>query len=181
MAGWWDLAAGHDAPARDAGDHGVSVFTGLGYGVVHGNRGGENCPPALRGGRRGTGRGHVRHRGFTEAERLFGEARTLAEQDVDRESEALAVGGLGMTHHHRNLARLVAGLAVADADVAAEEELMRHALNRLVMVSCQQGRLRRLPHPQRLVTRPSATSIRRFVATAPSIRRSCVTSSSVPG
>jgi len=34
---------------------------------------------------------------------------------------------------------------------------------------------------QRLVTRPPATSIRRLVATASSIRRSCVTSRSVPG
>jgi tetratricopeptide (TPR) repeat protein len=65
---------------------------------------------------------------FTEAERLFGEARTLAEQDGDREAEALAVGGLGMTHHYRNIAKLVGGLAPADADVAAEEELMRRAL-----------------------------------------------------
>ena len=41
---------------------------------------------------------------FTEAERLFGEARTLAGCDGDREAEALAVGGLGMTLHHRNIA-----------------------------------------------------------------------------
>ncbi|HEX9542902.1 MAG TPA: hypothetical protein VGA04_32685 [Streptosporangiaceae bacterium] len=66
---------------------------------------------------------------FTEAERLFSEARTLAERDGDRETEALAVGGLGMTHHYRNIAKLIGGgLAPADADVAAEEELMRRAL-----------------------------------------------------
>ena len=65
---------------------------------------------------------------FTEAERLFGEALTLAGQDGDREAEALAVGGLGMTHHYRNIAKLVGGDAPADVDVAAEEELMRRAL-----------------------------------------------------
>jgi tetratricopeptide (TPR) repeat protein len=65
---------------------------------------------------------------FTEAERLFGEALTLAEQDGDREAEALAVGGLGMTHHYRNVAKLVGGITPADADVAAEEELMRRGL-----------------------------------------------------
>jgi tetratricopeptide (TPR) repeat protein len=65
---------------------------------------------------------------FTEAENLYGEARVLAEQDGDREAEALAVSGLGMVLHYRNIARLVGGLALADADVAAEEELMRRAL-----------------------------------------------------
>jgi tetratricopeptide (TPR) repeat protein len=65
---------------------------------------------------------------FAEAERLFGEARTLAERDGDRETEALAVSGLGMTHHHRNIVKLVSGRVPADADVAAEEELMRRAL-----------------------------------------------------
>lgn len=39
---------------------------------------------------------------FADAERLFGAAGTLAERDGDRETEALAVSGLGMTHHHRN-------------------------------------------------------------------------------
>jgi tetratricopeptide (TPR) repeat protein len=65
---------------------------------------------------------------FTEAERLFGEARTLAERDGDREAEALAVGGLGMAHHYRNIAKLVGGTTPADADVAVEEDLMRRAL-----------------------------------------------------
>jgi tetratricopeptide (TPR) repeat protein len=65
---------------------------------------------------------------FTGAEGLFGEARALAEQDGDRQAEALAVGGLGMTHHYRNIATLVSGNAPADADVAAEEELMRRSL-----------------------------------------------------
>jgi tetratricopeptide (TPR) repeat protein len=66
---------------------------------------------------------------FTEAERLFGEARAAASQDGDRETEAAALGGLGMALHYRSIARLVAGLAPADADVAAEEELMRRALD----------------------------------------------------
>jgi tetratricopeptide (TPR) repeat protein len=65
---------------------------------------------------------------FAEAERLFGEARTLAGRDGDREIEALAISGLGMTHHYRNVAELVGGRPLADADMAAEEELMRRAL-----------------------------------------------------
>ena len=65
---------------------------------------------------------------FTEAERLFGEARILAERDGDRAAEALALGGLGMAHHYRNIAKLVDGITPADADTAAEEELMRRAL-----------------------------------------------------
>jgi len=65
---------------------------------------------------------------FTGAESLFGEACALAEQDGDREAEALAVGGLGMTHHYRNIAKLLSGRTPADADVAAEEELMRRSL-----------------------------------------------------
>jgi tetratricopeptide (TPR) repeat protein len=63
-----------------------------------------------------------------EAERLFTSARAAAERAGDREGEASAVGGLGITQHYRNIGRLVAGAAVADADVAVEEELMRRAL-----------------------------------------------------
>jgi tetratricopeptide (TPR) repeat protein len=65
---------------------------------------------------------------FTEAERLFGGAQILAEQVGDREAEALALGGMAMTQHHRNIAKLIDGLAPADADVAVEEELMCRAL-----------------------------------------------------
>src|SRR5215831_17337575 len=65
---------------------------------------------------------------FAEAERLFTEARDLATRDGDREGEALAITGLGMTQHGRNITRLVAGEALSDADMAAEEELMRRAL-----------------------------------------------------
>jgi tetratricopeptide (TPR) repeat protein len=65
---------------------------------------------------------------FAAAERLFGEARTVAARDGDTEAEARAVGGLGMTHHYRNIAALVGGHALADADVAAEDDLMRRAL-----------------------------------------------------
>jgi tetratricopeptide (TPR) repeat protein len=65
---------------------------------------------------------------FSDAERLFGEALTLAEQHGDRKTEARALGGLGLVRHHRGIARLVAGRAPDDADVAAEEELMRRAL-----------------------------------------------------
>jgi tetratricopeptide (TPR) repeat protein len=65
---------------------------------------------------------------FADAERLFGEALTLARNDGDREAEALALGGLGMARHYRNIVKLVAGLVPADVDVAAEDELMRRAL-----------------------------------------------------
>jgi hypothetical protein len=65
---------------------------------------------------------------FAAAEQLFADARAAAAADGDREGEALAVGGLGMTLHYRNIAALSGGLAPADADVAAEEELMRQAL-----------------------------------------------------
>jgi hypothetical protein len=65
---------------------------------------------------------------FSDAERLFGEALSMAELDADRQTEARALGGLGMVRHHGCIARLVAGLAPDDADVAAEEELLRGAL-----------------------------------------------------
>ena len=52
----------------------------------------------------------------------------MAEQYGDRKAEARALGGLGMVRHHRCIARLVAGGAPDDADVAAEEELMSGAL-----------------------------------------------------
>jgi len=65
---------------------------------------------------------------FTGAERLFGEAQAVAERDGDREAEALAVGGLGMAHHYRNIATLVAGQVPAEAHMVAEDDLMRRAL-----------------------------------------------------
>ena len=65
---------------------------------------------------------------LSDAERLFGEALTMAELHGDRKTEARALGGLGMVRQHRCIARLVAGLAPDDAEVAAEEELMRGAL-----------------------------------------------------
>lgn len=65
---------------------------------------------------------------FTAAERLFGEARAEAAREGDLEAEARAVGGLGMTHHYRNIATLVGGHAPADTDVVAEDDLMRRAL-----------------------------------------------------
>lgn len=67
---------------------------------------------------------------FAEAEQAFGAARARAAQQGDRETEALAISGLGMTQHYRNISRLIAGAALAEADIAAEEELMRLALTR---------------------------------------------------
>ena len=65
---------------------------------------------------------------FAAAERLFGEARELAAGEGDRDGEALAITGLGMTLHGRAITRLIEGAAIPEADVAAEEELMRSAL-----------------------------------------------------
>jgi hypothetical protein len=66
---------------------------------------------------------------FTEPERLFAEARDLAADEGDRESAARALTGLGMTQHGRNIDRLVNGAALSDADLAAEEDLMRRGLD----------------------------------------------------
>jgi tetratricopeptide (TPR) repeat protein len=65
---------------------------------------------------------------FGEAEQLFAEAGALAGREDGREEEALAVSGLGMTRHYRNIGTLVAGAELAEAEIAAEEELMRRAL-----------------------------------------------------
>jgi tetratricopeptide (TPR) repeat protein len=65
---------------------------------------------------------------FTAAERLFGESRAVAARDGDQRAEARAVGGLGMLHHYRNIAALIGGHAPADADIVAEDDLMRRAL-----------------------------------------------------
>jgi tetratricopeptide (TPR) repeat protein len=65
---------------------------------------------------------------FGDVERLYGEALSMARLHDDRKAEARALGGLGMVRHHRCIARLVAGRTPDDADVAAEEELMRGAL-----------------------------------------------------
>ena len=65
---------------------------------------------------------------FAAAERLFGEAQAVAAGAGEHAGEAFAVGGLGMALHYRNIAMLVGGVPLADADVAAEEDLMRRAL-----------------------------------------------------
>ena len=65
---------------------------------------------------------------FAEAQRLFTEARDLAARGGDREGRALAITGLGMTQHGRNIVRLAGNEALSDADVTAEEKLMRRAL-----------------------------------------------------
>jgi tetratricopeptide (TPR) repeat protein len=65
---------------------------------------------------------------FSDAERTFGQVLTMARQHGDRTTEARTLGGLGLVRHNRAIARLVAGLAPDDAEVAAEEELMRDAL-----------------------------------------------------
>jgi len=62
------------------------------------------------------------------AESLFTGAQELAVRTGDRAGEAFALGGLGMVLHHRNLAGLIGGAPLAEADVAAEEDLMRRAL-----------------------------------------------------
>jgi tetratricopeptide (TPR) repeat protein len=65
---------------------------------------------------------------FGDAESLFGKALARAGRDGDPQAEALAVGGLGMARHYASIALLVDGLVPDEADVAAEEELMRGAL-----------------------------------------------------
>jgi tetratricopeptide (TPR) repeat protein len=65
---------------------------------------------------------------FSGPERAFGWALTMGREHGDRATEARALGGLGLVRHNRAIAGLVAGLAPDDADVAAEEELMRDAL-----------------------------------------------------
>ena len=65
---------------------------------------------------------------FTEPEQLYTEARDLAATDGDRESADRALTGLGMTRHGRNIGRLAVGAELSDADVAAEEDLMRRGL-----------------------------------------------------
>jgi len=66
---------------------------------------------------------------FTRAERLLAEAQAVAARDGDQIAEARAVSGLGMTHHYRNIATIVGtGRAPANADIAAEDDLMRRAL-----------------------------------------------------
>jgi tetratricopeptide (TPR) repeat protein len=65
---------------------------------------------------------------FARAERVFGQVRTMAEEQRDRRAEARALGGLALVRHQRCIARLVAGGTPDDADVAAEEELMSGAL-----------------------------------------------------
>jgi hypothetical protein len=65
---------------------------------------------------------------FAEAERLFTDAREMAGRDGDGECAALALSGLGMTAHCRNIGRLADGGQLSDENVAAEESLMREAL-----------------------------------------------------
>jgi tetratricopeptide (TPR) repeat protein len=65
---------------------------------------------------------------FAEPERLFAEAQATAARDGDRAGEAFALGGLGLVQHYRCIAKLMDGVALTDAEVAAEEDLMRRAL-----------------------------------------------------
>jgi tetratricopeptide (TPR) repeat protein len=62
---------------------------------------------------------------FGVAEGLYQRA---AAEAGDRAGEARAIGGLGMTHHYRNIAVLIDGGTVPGDAVDAEEELMRRSL-----------------------------------------------------
>jgi tetratricopeptide (TPR) repeat protein len=62
---------------------------------------------------------------FGAAERLY--ERALAEAD-DRGRRARAVGGLGMTHHYRNIGVLLDGGTVSPEAVDAEQDLMVESL-----------------------------------------------------
>jgi hypothetical protein len=72
--------------------------------------------------------GSFRTGDFAEAERLFTDARELAARDGDGECAALAVTGLGITAHSRNINLLADGGKLSDDDIAGEESLMRDAL-----------------------------------------------------
>jgi hypothetical protein len=50
---------------------------------------------------------------FAEAKRLFSQTQAAGEQAGDLAGQARAVGGLAMIEHHHNIARLVAGTALA--------------------------------------------------------------------
>jgi pentatricopeptide repeat protein len=79
---------------------------------------------------------------FDKAERLFREVLSLAERGGDRETEALAIFGVGMTHHYRNIGKLIDNLTPDKADVAAEEELMRRALTLALEIGDSAGTAR---------------------------------------
>jgi hypothetical protein len=72
--------------------------------------------------------GSFRTGDFAEAERLYTDVREMAVRDGDGECAALAVTGLGLTVHSRNVNRLANGEQVSEDDAAAEESLMREAL-----------------------------------------------------
>lgn len=65
---------------------------------------------------------------FAEAERLFGDAAAAATRDGDATGLARATSGLSQARHGRNVARLVGGDELSEADVAAEEDLAGRAL-----------------------------------------------------
>jgi tetratricopeptide (TPR) repeat protein len=66
---------------------------------------------------------------FADAEKWFEQGLALSVRDGDLEGQARALTGLGLTHHSRNIAGLVRGQRPADGEVAAEEDLMRRALD----------------------------------------------------
>ena len=72
--------------------------------------------------------GSFRTGDFAEAERLYSDVREIAARDGDGECMALAVTGLGLTAHSRNINRLADGEKLSDGDIADEESLMRDAL-----------------------------------------------------
>ena len=72
--------------------------------------------------------GSFRTGDFAEAERLFTDARDIAARDGAAKCVALAITGLGLTAHSRNINRLASGEKVPEDDIAAEESLMREAL-----------------------------------------------------
>lgn len=66
---------------------------------------------------------------FAEAERLFSDAAAAATREDDTAGLARATGGLGQTHHGRNVAKLVTGDVPTEVDIAAEEDLIDRALD----------------------------------------------------
>ena len=65
---------------------------------------------------------------FAVAREALQQAQEKAASASDAASLARALNGLGMVAHYENIARLISGAAVDDADAMAEEKLFRQAL-----------------------------------------------------
>jgi tetratricopeptide (TPR) repeat protein len=65
---------------------------------------------------------------FDAASRRLQEAQEAAQSSGDTRTEAFVIDRLGMVAHYRNIMRLIDGVHIVEADMAAEEALFRRAL-----------------------------------------------------